>query len=489
MKRLFSLLVICMALASVSAQSISTHQSYRGQRDPRLEQMLRQRELLQQQRESAQDETTALEAVGQGVNPPQSPLMAQLNEPTFYSDPNANLNLAVILPFNLASRSAQDDKMQMRSVEFYQGLLLAVNRAQQEGVHITIQTYDLGTRDLEDILTDPTLLQAQTIIAPMESQHVEQVALFGESHGIPVLSPFSFCRDLADSCTYLYQLPTPKSSLYDRLSETVLDKFDNYEIVFVSDTLFMEQKDAFPAYLEAVCDSVGRPYHHYVYNEPYTVMRMDSAMDLQNHHVLYIMETPQRDALRRFFPSLKNKLFLDANPHMANYIGARYANHNNSVTSAVTIEEDLPEGMEADSVQYVTEARKVAILGYPEWQLYINDFMEYFYDLNVWMFTKFYINPFDPETAAFYNDFKYWYNREPMPLSPKYALLGYDVATYILDHLKRYGSLSSDDADGDARTLQSSIFFEQQEQGCYINRGFYLVHFTPETTIEKYEIK
>ena len=50
MKRLFSLVVICLALASVSAQSISTHQSYKGQRDPRLEQMLRQRQMMQQQR-------------------------------------------------------------------------------------------------------------------------------------------------------------------------------------------------------------------------------------------------------------------------------------------------------------------------------------------------------------------------------------------------------------------------------------------------------
>ena len=489
MKRLFSLVVICLALASVSAQSISTHQSYKGQRDPRLEQMLRQRQMMQQQRESAQENAQNVLPAGQEVTPPQSPLMAQMSEPTFYSAPNANLNLAVILPFNLASRSAQDDKMQMRSVEFYQGLLLAVNKAQQEGVHITIQTYDLGTRDLEEILTDPTLLQAQTIIAPMESQHVEQVALFGESHGIPVVSPFTFCRELADSCTYLYQLPTPKSSLYEQLSETVLDRFDNYEIVFVADTLFDNQKDAFPAYLEAVCDSVGRSYQHYVYNEPYTVMRMDSALNLQDRHVLYVMETPQKDALRRFFPSLKNKLFLDANPHMANYIGASYANRNNNITSAVTIEVAMPDSMMADTVQYVTEARKVAILGYPEWQLYINDFMEYFYDLNVWMFTKFYINPFDPETEAFYKDFKYWYNREPMPLSPKYALLGYDVATYVLDHLTRYGSLSSDDAEGDAKTLQSSIFFEQEEQGCYVNRGFYLVHFTPEATIEKYEIK
>ena len=405
-------------------------------------------------------------------------------------DPNRKLTIAVILPFNLASNTFSEDKLQMRSVEFYEGLLLAVKQWQQQDAHIAVTAYDAGSRPMEDILTDTTLLNAQAIIAPIDAQQVAQVALFGEAHGIPVVSPFTFCRDLVEHYPHLFQLPTPKSSLYPQLAETLLDQFGTYRFVFVKDSLFQEQLDPFPAFLQAAMDSVGRSYDQYIYNEPYSVVCMDSALNLADQHVLYILETPQRDALRRFFPSLKNKLFLDANPMMANYIGASYASSSNSVSTAVTMESEMPDSLMSDTVMYITEARKVAILGYPEWQLYTGDFMEYFYDLNVWMFTKFYINPFDPSVQEFYDDFKNWYNRELMPLYPKYGMLGYDVTNYVVDQLRKYGKLGvMDEEDEPVETLQSAICFEQKGDSCQMNRGLYLVHFTPEATIEKLEIK
>lgn len=402
-------------------------------------------------------------------------------------------NVAVILPFNLASTSVAEDKLQMRSVEFYQGLLLAVNQAQQNGQLVNLLTYDLGTRSLEEILTDESLLDAQAIIAPMEAKQVRQVALFGESHEIPVVSPFYLDKDssLVKGFPHLFQLNTSKSLLYDRLSETLCQQFRNFQFVFVKDSLFQTQTDPYPTYLQEVLASKGIAYHEYIYNEPYSVVCMDSALQLANKHVFYVLETPQKDALRRFFPSLKNKLFLDANPAMAEAIGASYASGENSASGSVTVEELVPDSLITDSVRLITEDRQIAILGYPEWQLYTDDFMEYFYDLNVWMFSKFYVNPFDFEVQGFYNDFKFWYNRDLMPkIRPKYGLMGYDVATYILNQLSLYGTLKGDfSGDMPIYTLQTAINFEQTENCSFMNKGLYLVHFTPETTIERIPIR
>ncbi|MBP5345618.1 MAG: hypothetical protein J6Y99_05350 [Bacteroidales bacterium] len=464
--------MICLVLATACAKSIYPKSSLNGSDDANAAGALRANENA---------DSVANAALLQALSVQDSMQIL---------DPNRKLSIAVILPFNLASNTFSEDKLQMRSVEFYEGLLLSVNRWQQEGAHITVKAYDLGSRHLEEILTDEGLLDVQTIIAPIDAQQVEQVARFGEAHAIPVVSPFTFCRDLVEHFPHLYQLPTPKSTLYPQLAETILDQFGTYRVVFVKDSLFQDQVDPFPAYLQQEMDSAGRAYDNYIYNEPYSVMCMDSALNLYDQHVLYVLETPQRDAIRRFFPSLKNKLFLDANPMMANYIGASYANSSNSVSTAVTVESEMPDSLMSDTVMYITEARKVAILGYPEWQLYTNDFMEYFYDLNVWMFTKFYINPFDPSVQEFYDDFKNWYNRELMPLYPKYGMLGYDVTNYVVDQLRKYGKLGVEDGEEEPiETLQSAICFEQQGDSCYMNRGLYLVHFTPETTIEKLEIK
>lgn len=403
--------------------------------------------------------------------------------------PGEVATIAVILPFNLASRTVSQDKSQMRSVEFYQGLLLAVNEAQKNGQRIELQAYDLGTRSMEDILTDESLLRAHVIFAPMDTVQVRQVAVFGESHGIPVMSPFVFGKNLVEEFPRLFQSNTPKAYLYDQLSEVLMSQFRNFQFVFVKDSLFQDQVDPYPVHLQSALENNEISYYTYIYNDPYSVVCMDSALQLSNKHVLYILETQQPDALRRFFPSLKNKLFLDANPAIAEAIGASYASGENSVDQTVTVEESLPDSLYADSVQLITEERQVAILGYPEWQQqkYTDDFMEYFYDLNVWMFTKFYVNPFDFEVQGFYNDFKFWYNREQMPkIFPKYGMLGYDMGAYVLNQLQLYSTLVGDNPrEAASYTLQSAVRFEKEGNGGYLNKGLYLVHFTPETTIEK----
>lgn len=402
--------------------------------------------------------------------------------------------VAVILPFYLESANTKQDEIQMRMVEFYKGFLLAVNQAQLQGQHVRILTYDTATKPLSEILTDESLLQSQLIVAPMNAQDVSQVAVYGESHQIPVISPFSFRQDLMSSCAHLFQLNAPKTSLYPRLSEELIGRFSNYQFVFVKDTLFADNLDAFPEHLKSVLADRGIEFHDYTYSDPYSVVCMDSVLNLTEENVFYVLETPQGDVqmtamLRRFFPSLKNKLFLDANPAMAEAIGASYALGENQVAATETIEEMIPDSVQSDTTTLMESGRQIAVLGYPEWQKYTTDFMDFFYDLNVWMFTKFYANPFDVEVQAFYNDFRYWYNSDLLPLYPKYGMLGYDVATYALTKLGQTGTLSSDVAEEPVQTLQSVLNFEQTEGQCFMNTGFCLVHFTPETTVEKFEIR
>ena len=482
MKKIFALLfLVTLTLCCVEDASAQ----YRGKRNSRLDEDYRTSQgkgkknrsaVVAAPAESAAEETPAV-----GYNPEPPPINY-----LFAAD---ELNIAVILPFNLASTSVAEDKNQMRSVEFYQGLLLAVNQAQAEGMKVVVQTYDLGTRSLEDILADDNLRKARVIVAPMKADQVQTVATFGERYGIEVISPFTYNAEMNEVAQHLYQLNTPKATIYEQLNEAVMDYFRNYQIVFVKDSLFMNKLDPYPAELKAALDRNHITYQNYIYNDPYSVVCMDSALHLGDKHVLYVLETPQQDALRRFFPSMKNKQFLDANPAMASAIGASYASGSNMTSSSVTIESMIPDSLYESSVSVFSEERKVAILGYPEWQLYTNDFMEYFYDLNVWMFTKFYVNPFELEVQNFYNDFKFWYNRELMQIYPKYGLMGYDVATYVLNRLHLYGTLAEAEGDAPIRTLQSAVRFVRNGNGCYLNRGLYLVHFTPETTIEKIEIK
>lgn len=360
-------------------------------------------------------------------------------------------NIAVILPFNLNSQTSTDDRQQMRSVEFYEGFLLAVREAEKKGQKILVQTYDLGTKTMGEILATKSLLDADMIIAPMELPDVAPIAEFGKQHNINVVSPFVFSQELSKDNKNLIQINTSKSLLYDVLTVDLLTRFNNYDFVFLTDTTNMSKADPYADYLRAGLKARDVNYYEYKYRNPEPLARVDTLLGIANHDILYIPVVNSKEAMQKMFPCLKCTTF--------------------------------------DPEAGALEKGRMAILGYPEWILYVSDFMEYYYDMNVYMFSKFYINPFDEDVRSFYADFRYWFAKEPMSLTPRYALLGFDVGRYFLAAIHRYGMNFNEHLEGfEQEMLQSAMSYKNIDGGI-VNKGLYLVNFTPQTKIEKYEIK
>lgn len=375
-------------------------------------------------------------------------------------------NIAVIMPFNLHASNSEQEKSQMRAVELYEGILLAVNEAQAHSYrHIHLQTYDTGSEPLSSILANPELKNASLIIAPIDQRDVEPVAAFAEANGIPVVSLFAFNANWIRQYPHLYQLNTAKTMLYPQLIQDILGRFSNYSFVFVADSTSMSKADPLAEELRKAAQARNIKCYDYGFINPEGLSRADSVLQLATSDILYVPVTPNRDALRRLFPGLKTQQ------------SNRTLRYEESVSKL--------KGNEIEA-----KPLKMAVLGFPEWQLYTQDFVEYYYDLNVYMFSKIYVNPFDVEVQLFYNDFKYWYGKDLMQLFPRYGLVGYDVASFFLKAMGRHGHNFAEKVVGEpGKTLQTVINFSHKEGEGYVNQGLYLVHFTPETKIEKYVIR
>lgn len=377
---------------------------------------------------------------------------------------DGTLTFAVILPFNLNATTAEENKTQMRSVEFYQGILMAVDEMQKTGRRVTVQAYDLGTESMDHILGNPQLLRADFIIAPMEEAEVREVARWGEVHGTPVVSPFVFSVKMLEEYEHLFQVNTNKSMLYPQLTDELLKRFRDYTFVFVTDRNGQNKADPYPQMLKEALIKHDISYKELSYQNPEMLMDCDSTLGLMDADIMFVPVTPQQESLRRMFSGLQHvKILRDARHQLA------------------LVEGVAPSGRQP----------QMAMLGYPEWLLYTHDFVDYYYDLNVYMFSKVYVNPFDKEVKDFYSDFKYWYAKEPMSLIPKYAILGYDVARYFLKSLTKHGQHIEERLNGElGESLQTVLSFVRDTEGKGLyNHGLYLVHFTPETTIEKIVIK
>ncbi len=377
---------------------------------------------------------------------------------------DGTLTVAVILPFNLNAKTEAEKKTQMRSVEFYEGVLLAVDDIQQTGRRVSVLAYDLSTESMLSILNNQNLLSADFIIAPMDEADLKPVADWGEEHGTPVVSPFVFNAKLIDQYEHLFQINTQKSMLYPQLTEDLLNRFRNYTFVFLTDSVSHHKQDPYPALLKKELKTLGVEYKELSYYRPERLMACDSILGIMDKNILFVPTTPQQESMRRMFSGLQHVKILRE---------ARY-------------QEALTNG------RATAAPPKLAVLGYPEWVLYTTDFIDYFYDLNVFMFSKIYINPFDPFVKRFYDNFKAWYNKDLMALMPKYGVLGYDLTRFFMRALSRHGQHLEERIVGqEEENLQTVICFERGKEGKqgFYNHALYLVHFTPESSIEKIIIK
>ena len=376
---------------------------------------------------------------------------------------DGTLTMTLLLPFNLAAETTEDNKIQMRNVEFYQGVLMAVDEMQERGRRVKIQAYDLATQPLYSTLYSPELQQSDVVISSSKEEDLRQVAVWSESSGTPVISPFDFNNSMVGMYQHLFQINTPKSQLYPQLTEELLQRFADYTFIFVTDSVGNRKADPYAGELKQALQRRRIPYRELSYLRPERLMACDSILGLKDDNILFVPVTPQTEAMRRMFSGLQHvKILRDARYELAQTEGNAPAKGQ----------------------------PKLAVLGYPEWILDTQEFINYYYDLNVYLFSKFYANPFDPAVNNFYSTFKKWYGKEPMVLAPRYALLGYDVAKTCFQMLSRHGQhleehVGEEQIDG----LQTPFSFENGGGRGFYNRGLYLVHFTPESTIEKIFIR
>lgn len=372
---------------------------------------------------------------------------------------DGTLNISVILPFNLSSTSADDLKAQMRNVEFYQGVLMAVDEIQEAGRRVKVQAFDTGTESLYGLLCSKELQQTDVVIFAGKEEELRQVADWSDKCGTPVVSTSEYYASLQGMYDNLFQINTPKSMLYPQLTDELLRRFADYTFVFLTDQGSESKADPYSATLKQAMTRSHIAYHELTYKTPEMLMACDSILGLKDENLLFVPVTPQPEAMRKMFSGLQHvKILRDA----------RY-------------EQSKAEGHAPESGQ-----PQLAVLGYPEWVLYASEFSTYYYDLNVYMFSKFYINPFDARLKRFYATFKQWYGKEPMALAPKYAILGYDIAGTFLRSLSHNGMHLQERITGEVSDgLQNVLWFSDSLGKGFYNQGFYLVHFTPESTIEK----
>ena len=379
---------------------------------------------------------------GESAMPTNSELFERINSDTKRKN---QLKVAVMLPFMLNGGNQGE---QMRMVEYYQGVLMAINELKKNGTSFDIHTYDTqnNATTVRQILARSEMKDMDLIIGPGHATHIPAISAFSEQNKIRLVVPFtSKCNEVFGN-PYLYQVNTPQSYLYSEVYEHFLRKFRGNNIIFVDAGDGETDKREFIGGFKQELKDQHIPFREINANSKESI---EQALQSGTENIL-IPTSGSNIALIKLLPYLKAlKLSWEA--------------------------EETPD-------KY-----SLHLFGYPEWQTYTTDHLDDFYTFDTYFYTSFYANNLSVSVVNFQKEFRQWYHKEILNTYPKYAILGYETAHYLLKGLSLYGNKLEQHLNNIQVTpIQTSFRFERVSNwGGFINKKVFFIHFTKDHELIK----
>lgn len=346
--------------------------------------------------------------------------------------------IGIFFSFTDTGSSIQKDKL----AEYYEGFLLALRDLKAKGLNAEVYTFDIGseknTKKLESLLSTNEVKNLHLMIGGVSKQQIEIMSKFSKKTGIKYVIPFGSTGAI-DSNPDLFQMTTSHSNLYPEITSAFTKRFDDYNIIFISET-GSNDKSEFVAELKK---------------------------GLSKSNIQYKTITGSENLLEN--------------------INANLRSGRNILVPTSSSEATLRKIL---ATVEILNSSSVSLFGYPEWQAYTQH-TEALHKFDSYIYSIFFLDEQQKEVQDVANEYKSWYGKNMINSYPKWGYLGYDAGLFFLTALKQYGSeFESNLTRMKVQTLQSAINFKRVngKNGGYINNGLYFVHYKTNSLIEKVDI-
>ncbi len=347
-----------------------------------------------------------------------------------------HLNMAVVLPFK--ENSERGGKM----VEFYQGLLMAVDSVRKKGVSVDVYAYHSGNSvaDINDILGHKEMKQMDVVFGPLDGVQANILNNFCQQNKVRLVMPFATTGSYAGNNPYAFVASLSTDIANKQGAAFVSQKFKGYNMVYLNVgsgdsrgssfirqlTQQLEYKGESPSRLDINADDLG----------------FVSAFSLAKNN-LVVLNSSSQNALKKAIAALKT--FMGNHPDY-----------------------------------------KISLLGYPEWTSFQGNILKDFYALDTYAFTTFYRNPSDARTQHFETRFKANFGNELIKTLPRYGMMGLDMGYFFLNGLSKLGDYFEERMQTlSYAPLQNKYSFVQEAAEMpYLNTAIQMVHYHPNGRIE-----
>ena len=328
-------------------------------------------------------------------------------------------------------------------VEFYRGLLMAVEAVKQEGTNVELTTLDCGSSaaQMQLVLQEPQCRNFDVVFGPIDVVQVAPLADFCRQHQIRMVLPFNTPCSQVYSNPWVYQVGVAQELLYPGISKLVIDHMENSNFVFYNSG---EQQDeraqSFTTHLAQV-------------------------LKLRNMQTTTLAAGADEFGFDRAFNQFReNVVILDSRSSTA---------LNTLITSIKAYQEKYP--------QY-----KIRLLGYPEWLTYTRSMLKDLYHFDTYVYSTYYRNPLSGRVVKFEYDYQQNFGVRSRDSYPRAEMLGYDLAYYFMHGIAQFGKeLEEKHANVEQRPIQHRFNFQRIGQYAgFVNLNVQLVHYKTDNTIQ-----
>ena len=384
---------------------------------------------------------------------------------------NGTLNVAVLLPFyfkeNSIRTTIESSKGKKTSttinqeegwiyppsldfIEMFEGILLAADTLRSLGLNINLYPYDIksDTVELTKLISSGKLEEMDLIIGPVYSYNLTKIASYAKNLDIPIVSPVPLLNNssLADNRT-LFMSFSSLAVAQKTLAKSISENYDNNFVFIHSDT--------------SGTDRDVKSFRSSIFSElsnkiPYEDIRFKEL-------IFYNRSKFGIDSINRLSQALSDQV-------------------DNTVIIA---SEEAPVISETlMDIHGLSKRFRVNVFGYPFMRSIENLDPKYFFDLNIRLYTPYWIDYSKKDIKQFNADFRQKFLTEPNETS--YAWQGYDLTYYFLSGLAIHGKdFITHPEIHNPDLLQTEFDFRRSwpEDG-FENQKLFLIHYNKDYDVK-----
>jgi LysM repeat protein len=387
---------------------------------------------------------------------------------TKFKELSGTLNVAVLLPFYFSENSDRieidssrmikgkriykeikrpDDWIYPGSLDFvemYEGILLAADTLRSLGLNVNIYTYDIqsDTIEVSRLIKSGKLANMNLIIGPVYSHNLVIVSEYARALDIPVVSPVPLYNNtvLANNPN-LFMAYSSLEVAQRALSKKLSEYADNNFVFIHADSLGVDEE--VKKFKSMIITELTKwvPYEEIKFKEM----------------LFFSRSTFDNDSINRLSHALSTQ-------------------GDNVVIIA---SEDAPVISETlMDIHGLSKKYNVKVFGYPVLRDIENLDPRYFFDLDLFLFSPFWIDYNQDDVKQFNADFRMKFMTQPSEIS--FAWQGYDIAYYFLSGLALDGKefITNPSMHRPDLLHTEFDFVNKTVNDGFENQKLYLIHFT-----------